>query len=197
MSILLLFYTIVHNITAKRIEPFWDWSWDTLPVWASGQGGSSPTGFPTQSIDLYTKYPIMWTQGALTLNSSIKGYENWENGTISDAKLIHNVKPNEPVFGYYGFQGCCLSHFNQFYPEYMNRKDLWLYDSNNEVVIWNVDGPPNTPFFNLCSPKFYDFYINEIINTFIGSDEISGIFFDETDAFVEGIKCPQFHVYTN
>ncbi len=110
----------------------------TLPVCASGQGGASPTGFPTEAVELYTKYPIMWTQGALTLNGTEPGYKNWEQGTISDAKKIHNINPDEPVFGYYGFPGCCLSQFASYYPLYLNRTDLHLYDDNGTLCKFGL-----------------------------------------------------------
>eukprot|EP01084_Bolivina_argentea_P264284 447629_1 len=110
----------------------------------------------------------------------------WNQGTISDANKIHGVNPGEPVLGYYGFQGCCYSHYDDWYPLYMNRSDLWLKDDSGTIVIWNDDGPPITPFFDFCNPDLVTFFKDKILSDFMNSDAISGVFFDECDAFVDG-----------
>ena len=42
------------------LEPWWPWSWKTLPVWGSGQGSSD---FSPGAAKLLAKYPVIWTQG--------------------------------------------------------------------------------------------------------------------------------------
>eukprot|EP01084_Bolivina_argentea_P264287 447633_1 len=187
MSILFAFICLKLCVS-KRITPWWNYTFDTLGdmAWASGQGGSSPTGFPTQSVNMFSRYPIMWTQGTLTQSSNITGYENWENGTISDAKKIHIKNPKEPVMGYYGFPGCCYSHFAGYYNKWLNQSNLFLKDDTGKIVMWVKDGTPYTPMFDWCNPAMFTFFTQEIIYDFMQSDEISGVFFDECDSFVEG-----------
>ena len=44
---------------SARLKPWWAWSWDTLPVWASGQGA---TDFAPNVTAFYAdNFAIMWT----------------------------------------------------------------------------------------------------------------------------------------
>ena len=128
----------------------------------------------------------MWTQGILSQTGTNPGYETWENGTISDAKKIHAINPKEPVMGYYGFPGCCYSHYAGYYENWLNQTDLFLKDDNGVVVMWETDGKPYTPMFDWCNPDMFTYFTQKVIAQFMNSSEISGVFFDECDAYVEG-----------
>ena len=44
---------------SARLKPWWAWSWDTLPVWASGQGA---TDFAPNVTSFYAdNFDILWT----------------------------------------------------------------------------------------------------------------------------------------
>ena len=51
----------------------------------------------------------------LTTCTLALGYATWEQGVLSDARKVHKRRPKMPVFGYYGWYGCCSPYNNEWF----------------------------------------------------------------------------------
>jgi len=129
----------------------------------------------------------MWTQGEPWLGtfrpikSGKPGYANWENATDSDAKKVHKINPNVPVFGYYGFWGCCSGRTEWWADDYCSAKSshLWLRDDSGDVVMTDSDNFVGMrPMWNLCSSDMIEYIKSHVLASYIDSADVSGLFFD-------------------
>ena len=168
------------------LRPWWAWSWDTLPNWASGQGATDFT--PSTTAFYADNFQIMWTQGTALgshgwWGDNRTGYATWEQGVLSDARKVHKRRPKMPVFGYYGWYGCCSPYNNEWFAEYNSSASsaLWLRDDAGRVVLTGT-----APVYDFCSRDMLSFYKTTILETFMASADLHGSFFDECDSFVEG-----------
>ena len=78
----------LRSAAAGKLEPWWSWTWDRVPRWASGQGA---TDFSLNTTRYYTtNFDIMWTQGTTCCwsGSERAGYHTWEDGVISDVAKV-------------------------------------------------------------------------------------------------------------
>jgi hypothetical protein len=100
---LLLLVTAMPTRALPALQPSWQWSWDTIPTWASGQGA---TDFQRNISAYYAdNFDIMWTQGAdlgqhpgwdsrpggWTVPPGAS-YSTWEGGVISDLAKVHALR---------------------------------------------------------------------------------------------------------
>lgn len=162
---------------AARLTPWWNWTWEALPVWASGQGATDFT--PNVTAYYAGNFDIMWTHGG---RGQGPGYETWEGGLVSDCKKVHAVRPGMPTFAYYGFYGCCLpaNGPSEWYAEFNATPSLWLRDDTGAPVKLG------SYVYDLCNPAMLDFYKHRILRAVMESDDLHGSFFDEVDQFIEG-----------
>ncbi len=59
-------YIILSLAYSDKLQPFWSWNWDTLPVWASSSFGPyalPDNGFNESIVEFYSQYQVTWTQG--------------------------------------------------------------------------------------------------------------------------------------
>eukprot|EP01084_Bolivina_argentea_P266364 451767_1 len=188
-------YILVSLSCSDKLQPFWSWNWDTLPVWASSTFGAyqlPPDGFNETVVEFYSQYQVTWTQGLWDLNNTVPGYTNFENSTVSDATKLHNynnqTKYNMFVGAYYGFPGCCLDNRGWWITDYLNatkNNDLYLRDDIGKIVVWTANGGKPTPYFNFCNNRMITYFNEIILSSFIESNEINGIFFDECNSYIE------------
>ena len=135
------------------LVPWWGWSWDTIPRWASGQGA---TDFTSDVTSYYTKnFDVMWMQGTRCCwtGDDKLGYKTWEEGLVSDAKKIHAVRPTMPTFAYYGWYGCCSPYNNEWFSKFnaTNASALWLRDDQGKPV--QLGGGSSVGYaYDFCHP---------------------------------------------
>ena len=173
------------------VRPWWQWSWDQIPRWASGQGA---TDFDDATVEYFAdNFDIMWTQGTKCCWSGedTPGYETWEDGVISDCFKIHSRRPNMPTFGYYGSYGCCSPYNNEWMPQFngTNASSLWLRDDDGRPLLagpGSTHGSQVNHIYDFCNPDMLTFYKQVILRRFVESPHVHGSFFDEFDQFVEG-----------
>ena len=125
------------GVLADPLRPWWNWSWEVLPRWASGQGA---TGFTNTTVAHYTDhFDLMWTQGTTCCPWSGEdrpGFATWEDGVETDLAAVHARRPSMPTFAYYGSYGCCSPYNNEWYPLFngSNASALWLHDDWDEGI---------------------------------------------------------------
>ncbi len=201
------------SISNPALRPTWPFSWETLPVWGSGQGSSD---FSPAVVSLLSRYRVLWTQGQqmpeacdsirkdggrcpwgkacsgeitrdwIKCRDGAKGYENFENCTATDAGKIHAVNHTIPVMGYYGFYGCCSGYYSWWWEDYNStaNSELWLRDDDGRTCFSDTD-TSRGPIYDLCNPRMMDYYKGKILASITepGSG-VAGAFFDEVDHFV-------------
>ena len=127
------------DLPAAPVRPAWNFSWATLPVWASGQG---VTDFSEEDARHLARFGVVWTQGMrwnpppkfsgdyVPFSPPRAGYETWESAIISDAKKLRAIKPSLPVLGYCGYGGCCTGRNEWWLENYTSAANsaLWLRD---------------------------------------------------------------------
>ena len=194
---------------AAPLDPWWRWSWDTVPVWASGQGSSD---FSPDDVALLSRFPVIWTQGQqmpqtcdrlgpacrwsncsgditrdwVRCSDPRRGYGNTENCTASDAAKIHARNASTPVMGYLGFYGCCSGYYSWWWRDFNSSRNsrLWLRGDDGEVCFSDTDRSRG-PIYDLCSDDMLAYYEGVILASIVEEGSgVAGVFFDEVDHFV-------------
>lgn len=182
------------DLPAAPVRPAWNFSWATLPVWASGQG---VTDFSEEDARHLARFGVVWTQGMrwnpppkfsgdyVPFSPPRAGYETWESAIISDAKKLRAIKPSLPVLGYYGYGGCCTGRNEWWLENYTSAANsaLWLRDDTGHVVFTGDSPPLFKPVWDLCNPSMVSFVNHVILRDFVQSDDVAGSFFDSVTSY--------------